>query len=448
MRIGTIGLALAGFGICASPAAAVAPTYDINLQLSPAIGRLGVRVKMKGLACRGTMTRFYLNRAFVIDSARVDGQAITPTIDPPGAPRFYLDAARAIDLPCPRRTAELVYSGPGKLHPDGRNQVSPDLVELSLYGGWYPLRTIDQKTSWRLRVALPPGWTYGTSGYVSRWRPSGVNALDVSSTQPGDIVLIASPRFRERFQSDGITRVRVLLSDDADAAAQARADALGRQAAAAVTALTTLLGPAKGRDPVTPQLIFTRRGGPLSYSRLPLIVTPQRALAGDGDRPLALNIRHEVAHFWSRAGGGDEDWINEGFAEYLAARQTREADGREAYEGLVTRYRREVASAGPGVAIVRTSSDETRGYINRYQRPTLLLDALERQSEPLVFARFLRMVALPGRPTTTTATVESVAQQVLDRTTSALFVRCLRMRDWPAECGGAAPANGQLTYGE
>lgn len=442
MRIATIGLALAASGIYALPTTAAIPTYDINLQLLPAIGRLAVRVQMTGLACQGAVARLYLNRALVIDSVRVDDRAVRPALDPPDAARFYLDAARAIDIPCPRKAADLSYSGPGALHPDGRNQVSPDLVELSLYGGWYPLATIDQKTNWRLRVALPPGWTHATSGLVSSQRASGVIALDVRSTRPSDIVLIASPRFRERFQSDCATQVRVLLSDDADAAAQARADTLGREAAAAITSLTELLGPAQTPGPVTPQLIFTRRGGPLSYSRLPLIVTPQAALTDNGDRPLALNIRHEVAHFWSRAKGAEDDWINEGVAEYLAARLTREADGQVAYEELITRYGREVASAGPGVAIVQTPGDESRGYINRYQRPTLLLDALERQSDPVTFSRFLRMVALLGEATTT-GTFELAVQQVLGRRTAAGFGRCLRAGEWPSECGGAAPVTGK-----
>lgn len=442
MRIGTIGLALAAWGIGALPAAAATPTYAIDLQLSPASGRLAVRVQMTGLACQGAVARLYLNRAFVIDSARVDGRAIAPTLDPPGAPRFYLDAARAIDIPCPRKTADLSYSGPGTLHPDGRNQVSPELVELSLYGGWYPLATIDQKTDWRLRVALPPGWTHATSGLGSSRRASGMIALDVRSTRPSDVVLIASPRFRERFQSDGAMLVRVLLSDDANAAAQAPADTLGREAAAAVTSLTGLLGPPQTPGPVTPQLIFTRRGGPLSYSRLPLIVTPQAALTDDGDRPLALNIRHEVAHFWSRATGAQDDWINEGLAEYLAARLTREAEGQAAYEALIGRYRREVALAGPGVAIIQTPGDESRGYINRYQRPTLLLDALERRSDPAAFSRFLRRVALLGEATTT-RTFDLAVQQVLGRGAADDLGRCLRARDWPSECGGAAPVPGK-----
>ncbi|KPF64142.1 hypothetical protein IP88_13795, partial [alpha proteobacterium AAP81b] len=200
------------------------PRYRLALDLDPAAGRIGVDVRMAGLACTDGRVRLWLNRGLTIARAEVDRRAVTPP-PPVDAGKFWLSSAAAIDLPCPRRDARLVYMGPGTLHPDGRNQVSPRLVELSLYGGWYPLQRIDQRTLWRLTTRLPRDWRLATPGRVTR---SGT-ALAITARRASDIVLLAAPGLAETPASPATARV--LIDADAAPAERATAATLGREAA-------------------------------------------------------------------------------------------------------------------------------------------------------------------------------------------------------------------------
>ncbi|OYY76391.1 MAG: hypothetical protein B7Y43_15215 [Sphingomonas sp. 28-62-20] len=418
-------LALAAL-LASGAASAKPPELDLYVHPAPATSRISVVAKLRGLACTGATTRLWLNRGLTVERASVDGRTVSPVLDPPGAGRIFISAARAIDLPCPRKTLELRYSGPGLLHPDGRNQVSPDYIELSYYGAWYPLTADEKRRAWRLHTRLPSGWTY-----VSNGRVAGTPArLVIESSDPAEVVLVGSPRFIAGPDRDG---TRVLISDSASAAAQATAFALGREATAMANWLTKLLGPSGAQS--NPELVFAPRTGPLSYARLPVIVTPQASLDAPGDRSLALNIRHEVAHFWSRAVGADNDWLNEGIAEYLALVRTRDSEGEAVQSALLERYRREVAAAGQGVPIAETAADERRGFVNRYQRVPLLLDAAERIAGRSAMEKLLRRAFALG-PDLSTGSFETLAVQELGGGAAALIARCLRSRNWPIECGG------------
>ena len=402
------------------------PELDLFVDPAPATSRISVVAKVRGLACTGATTRVWLNRGLTVDQARVDGRTVLPLLDPPGAGRIFISAARAIDLPCPRKTLELRYSGAGLLHPDGRNQVSPDYIELSYYGAWYPLTADERRRSWRLQTTLRRGWTYASNG-----RGVGASArLVFESSDPADVVLVASPRFAPAPDRDD---THVLIASNAAATAQATAFALGREAAATAKWLANVFGPSGA--PSNPVLVFALRKGPLSYARLPMIVTPQASLDAPGDRPLALNIRHEVAHFWSRAVGADNDWLNEGIAEYLALVRTRDSEGEAAQRVLLERYRREVAAAGYGVPIADTAADERRGYVNRYQRVPLLLDAVERSVGRVAVERLLRRAFALGSGISGDS-FERLAMQELGDGGAGLIAQCLHARDWPAACGG------------
>jgi hypothetical protein len=420
-----IPLALAAL-LALGAAPGKSPELYLYVEAAPAVSRITVVAKVRGLACTGGTTRVWLNRGLTVEDARVDGRKVSPVLDPPGAGRMFISAARAIDFPCPGKVLELRYSGSGLLHPDGRNQVSPDYIELSYYGAWYPLTADEKRRSWRLQTRLPSGWTYVSNGRVA----GTASRLVVESDDPADVALVASPRFVAGPDRDG---TRVLISTNASASAQATALALGREAAAMASWLTNVLGPSGARS--NPVLVFAPRSGPLSYARLPVIITPQASLDAPGERPLMLNIRHEVAHFWSRAIGADNDWLNEGIAEYLAFARTLDSEGEAVQSALLERYRREVAAAGDGVAILETAADERRSYVNRYQRVPLLFDAVERRAGRTATELLLRRAFALGTQLSSSS-FEKLAIQELGEGEARLIARCLRARDWPAACGG------------
>lgn len=401
------------------------PDLDLYVSLVPATSRISVVATVRGLVCTAGIARVWLNRGLTVEHARVDGREVSPVLDATGAGRIFISAARAIDLPCPRRAAELRYSGPGLLHPDGRNQISPGYIELSYYGAWYPLTADERRRSWRLQTRLPKGWTHVSNGRAI----NGSTQLVFESRKPADVVFVASPRFVPSTDRGG---ARVLIANDTAPPARTTAFASGREAAATAAWLESVLGPSAA--PSGPVLVFAPRKGPLSYARLPIIVTPQANLEAPGDRPLALNIRHEVAHFWSRSVGAENDWLNEGIAEYLALLRTRDVEGDAIHRALLERYRSEVAAAGDGVPILETAADERRGYVNRYLRVPLLLDAVERNAGRIAVERLLRRAFSLG-PKLSSGSFERLATLELGGGQAELIGRCLRAGNWPAECG-------------
>lgn len=402
--------------------------YAIALDLRPAASRWSAVVRATNVPCEGPIARLHLHRDIHIAAAYVDGRRVTPVLDPPGAPRFWINAARSFDLPCPRKSLVLRYDGPGQLHPDGRNQISPTLVELSLYGAWYPLAKIDDKIRWRLTTRLPRGWRFATPARVK----ARSGTLTLHSDAPADIVLIASPLFDEEQVVANGTTVRLLvnrtLSAEARATAQARARAAADMAAWAVATLGKPVADAS----LMPAIVFTPRGGSLSYSRLPLIILREAELRGDsGDRPPRLNVRHEIAHFWSRA-PQSLDWLNEGVAEYLALRRTGNVDGQAAMDAVIADYRRQIAAAGPSAPI--TAGPDGRSFLNTYARPALLLDALARRRGAAPVEHLLAAMFALG----TEQNVDQLLAQIEARfgmDERATVAACLAARDWAAPCG-------------
>jgi aminopeptidase N len=148
-----------------------------------------------------------------------------------------------------------------------------------------------------------------------------------------------------------------------------------------------------------------------------------------------------MGHFWWSWAeySPREDWLNEGLAEYAAARFVRETCGDKAYAALLAQYRRAATKAGTeATAIVETPSDSAWTYANRYAKPALLLDALERSLGSDRIGRFLKAMhdSALARNALTTDTAQTIARDTLGDEPARLFARCLAVRGWPTECGG------------
>lgn len=424
----------AAASLAAQPVAA-APRYDISLSLQPERRQLAVELEASGLTCADGKARLYLNRALTVTRAVVDGAVVTPLIDPPGAPPFWLSRARAIDLPCPATRLQLSYEGAGDaLTSDGRNQVSGQLVELSLYGGWYPLQRIDDLPSWRLSTGLPTGWQWASNG-----TPEGGTGLRLFSARAQDIALVAAPDFERQMVHGGASDVELLLNAGMSAKERKDAQALGQAGADMAGWLRGLLGPVAGTGTAT--IAFPPRGGSLSYARLPLVVLSKDSLRRDSGRSPLLNIRHEIAHFWSTAPRSDDQWISEGVAEYLAAKRAADTDRSFQRAEFLASYRRMVAEAGPGAILDNGATDGPLGFSARYARPLLLFDRLEQRAGFARVAALLKAAYGLGPELSTEKLLVLVGRR-LGRHNRRLVERCLKSTSWPEECGGMRAGGG------
>jgi aminopeptidase N len=103
-----------------------------------------------------------------------------------------------------------------------------------------------------------------------------------------------------------------------------------------------------------------------------------------------LNV-HEVAHYWSRADTRTaDDWINEGLAEFSALLVSEQTAGKEFADLLLNEYKDAVYGSPTTHSVLETESGSWEANVNRYYKPTLLLNDLRRQYSDARVREFLR----------------------------------------------------------
>ncbi len=420
--------------LAAAQSGSAATRYDIVLHLSPAQSRLEAVTEISGAQCTSGQLRLHLNRALTVTEVTVDGTLVPARFDPPDAEQFFVSRARTFDVPCPSANVRIHYTGSGDLASDGRNQVSPALIELSAYGAWYPIADIATPVIGRLRTELPPSWVWTTNAtQACDAGTDSTRVLECEWTVPRpDFTLVASPYFA-RMPIRNMP-IDVLPSDDVPEANRARAVRIGAAAAEAFRRYRAWMGIDPLRE-ARAAIVFTRRGGPLSYARLPVIITQQSVLESEEDsvsRSPRLNILHELAHFWSRGSRApQDDWINEGVAEFLAVRALRSIETESAYRHVMARYRRESAAAGDSISFVAPSRST---YVGRYVRPVLLFTQLDDEFGGRKMDRFLAALA-HTHVGVTTEELAALGTAVFGEQIGTRIRRCATTTQQLRECG-------------
>lgn len=233
---------------------------------------------------------------------------------------------------------EQIAEGMGRAREWSRGTISPEGVFLDGNSGWYP-RIPDTLQTFRLDVALPPGWTAVSQGEGPGDPTSGLSTW-IETHPQDDIYLIAAPFERYREQASGIEAQVYLRRPD---------EALARRYLDATATYISLYSELLGAYPFAKFALienFWETGyGMPSFTllgpqviRLPFIVH--------------TSYPHEILHNWWGNGVyvdyASGNW-SEGLTTYLADHLMRERAG----EGWV--YRREMLK---GYAdYVRESSD-------------------------------------------------------------------------------------------
>lgn len=383
-------LALAAALACARPAVAppTAPatrlTYDGEATVDPAAGTLRARWRIavdRSGPLRDSVV-FLLNPTLAV--SRVAGPAVAAlsTDTARGLQRLTVRFAPSAS-PGPT-TLDVAYAGTPTFGSDSINGIGPAWVELALDGFWHPVPAgFDEPLTARVRLALPAGWDAVASGRVRR--DGDAHVVD-GRTPLLDVPVVAAPALR-RHGAGAVTVVHTGVEP-------ARVAAVHRVASACAADLDARFGAREPLPPVT--LVLAPRGGP-GYARKAYIV-----ISGAPDTttvPLARFVCHELAHYWSSGAvpSGPENWINEGIAEFVAARAVRALHGDSAYAGIVARWRRSADGAPAVWTPTATRRPDPRAA---YAKAPLLLDALEGRIGPEATERFVRRL-LTERITTT-----------------------------------------------
>lgn len=239
-------------------------------------------------------------------------------------------------------------------------------------------------------------------------------------------MIIAGPDL-ERASYEGVDLVlpRVL---DAQKAEAAKRQAIKAQHAAGL--FSEWMGPSGSSQ--NPTLVYLPRDIALSYARRPVIVSSSSTLSGVDDefRSASVNVYHEIGHFWiSSPRKPEDDWINEGVAEFLAWRATRVLEGEDVYQELIQQYRD--YSLAQDMASFQNPKDES--IRAKYFRPALMLTKVEDTYGKELMDKFLLHLHTSGRSYNSDQVAEFAGLH-FGPDVGSLFLHCISAQGASPEC--------------
>lgn len=390
-----------------SPKAATAraPRYDGVVRLDPSNGALEGRWTLQLAGHDADSLILLLNPG--LRHVRVTGpQVIASSLDSTRGLQRVRIALRSSRQSRDVRV-EVAVRGTLQVSSEGINTVTAAYSELGLDSFWFPVLDGFPDLTGTLRLTLPADLRLATSGHVKpgpRERNGWRTHLIENTVPLPDFAFVAARTLTP--QSVGGAQAVTTTADSA--LVRAMLD---------VTAECTqyLVSRYGGAEPMpTVQIVLPPRSGP-GYARKHYIVVPvgewrgTREAASTRARAQTSFVCHEVAHYWSSgaAATGPENWINEGFAEFVSARAVRELRGDSAYAVIEAKWRARADKAGA----VWTASATARPDANAsYGKAPLLLAALEARVGIERMDRILReFMTRPVR--TTPAVLQLIAEQ-------------------------------------
>jgi hypothetical protein len=227
------------------------------------------------------------------------------------------------------------YRGRLRLPGDSINSLNSHWVELGLDSHWLPVvASYDELITGSVRVFLPGSWQLASGGSTRREGDAWVVEQSVPLL---DVAFSAAPAMR--VTTAGRASVYDVHSPDS---------VVGRVTSTAEGCVTHLDATYGGLVPLPPlRIVLAPRNGPGYARKNYIVITPS---ANISPRGLTRFICHEVAHFWATGAvpSGADNWINEGFAEYVSGRAIRALVGQAAYDSTVGDWSR-VAEGQPAI---------------------------------------------------------------------------------------------------
>lgn len=420
------------------PGATPHPQYDLRVEIVPKDHALRVEGAIRNLANLSQPT-LYLNQRFVIERLSVNGRPVEHEYarDEPAPP--FVSVARPIHIKADGvQSVEFAYRGTLPERISDVNQIDASLVELALYAGWYPFNPSIRRFSSQVAAVLPKEFVPVSNGSLQHARERGGQVESVFHSDDGmDIVLVASPAL-QRFS---VRRQRLAIELIAPGMEQPEADAILQRLSNGLQELTRSFGAPPGAGNV--RFVISPRGG-WGYSRSPLLVVSGQTRAKDLARPYGVaedfhGNFHELAHFWWSVADpdGPDDWLNEGLAEYSAVLVAGHLFGPEYRAFVIKGFHDDLSRAKTQDSIVMTRPDSADSYINKYEKPVLMLDQLSARFGEHKVVMFLQRFYAQVRDARTASTQQllDVAGRELGEEARQCMVRSLTAAGWTGEPG-------------
>ena len=323
-------------------------------------------------------TVFYLYKGFSLKSVTADGREVRlnklSDINESISSAYHINPVKG----------NLIIKFSGKIGLEdlsrlkgGYNSIGPDPVELSDFFHWYPHFKLQSPVQYSFSIDLPKDFTCVTNAFLKKSDTiRGRNITQWYCEKPVcNIIVLASPGMKMKYGKFGDYKIEIYYKWLSESYIDSMITDLGK-----TIQLYNRFYNKPGSNNLIRICYSPRSAG--GYARAPVIVVSekfaleQRTSKWGYARDFRLNA-HELAHYWSRANTATaDDWMNEGFAEFSALIASEKIIGNEFSDLLISEYEGIVKDAKTDVSIMETDVSTWEREINRYYRPTLLLDKL------------------------------------------------------------------------
>ncbi len=365
----------------ALPPRAGSPTYHGAVTIDPATQHLSAswRIAFVVDATTTDSVRLLLNPGLHVSKVsgeRLLSSAIRDTAGHNNILLRFTPGTRIGDVV----TLDISYAGVPRFGQDSINGISSHWIELGLDSFWHPVFAgFNQNIVGGFRLESPREWDVVASGEV-------VDAQLTNTTPLIDVAFAAAPRIQQS-TSERATVYHV----NADTGVISRVLTTSASCAAY---LNERYG-ARGALPHA-KMVLAPRNGPGYARKNYIVITETRNLPPEA---LGRFICHELAHYWSSGAvsSGPENWLNEGFAEFVSARYVRAVHGEAAYQKILDQW----LDAGKGQPAVWTPTSTRRpGPRVAYRKAPYIMHQLEQRIGSALMDRVLESYMLNRIATT------------------------------------------------
>jgi hypothetical protein len=348
--------------------------YRLSVQINPDLSLIDGVAEIKNPGD----SVFMLTKGLVIQKVVADGKAVQFKQNISGSNPNSAEIA----LTYVPKNLKISYSGQIKSEDFPKtisniNLMNSEVFELSDLIDWYPRMKKGIPFTYSLTIDAPSNYGLVTNGTILKEVQSkGRRKIAAQSLKPGyGISMLGSPELKKSSSETNDHSIEIYYSKLPDS----YIDSMKNDLMKTFQFYEEFYGSVGANRLV--RIIYSPRpaGG---YARGSIIVVSekfaieQRSQKFGYARDFRLNS-HEIAHFWSKANTStSDDWINEGFAEFSALLVSEKFIGKPFADLLLSEYHGIVENTTTQTAIVNTENDSWEREINRYYKPTLILNKL------------------------------------------------------------------------
>jgi hypothetical protein len=348
---------------------------DLQLTINPATGHIAGIADFKFSAS----SVFLLTKDLVVESVSSGGMEVDYIKSNPADLPFSTE----YQLPsCPQnlvvKFSGVINEGHFPKTISNQNRITSQMIELTDVIDWYPrFKNLDNCT-FSLSVKAPKEFGFVTNGMQTEISTNGETTENrfESQTPVSRIFLIGATGLKNEIIEGNHFKIEIYHTK----LPEEYVETMIKNLAAMVEFYQNLYQSAGSNNRI--KIIYSPRpaGG---YARGSVIVVSEDFAYDQIEnqwgfaRDFQLNA-HEIAHLWSKA-NWEDDWINEGLAEYSAFLASEKFIGTEFANLLLDEYKAAIENSATQLSILETTGDSWESHINRYYKPTVLLNSLRQK---------------------------------------------------------------------